>query len=138
MTVHQRRLKLIEFAIGATQFECQVASWKLNNNSADGDKQYTFCPDGEFREETDPDYSLDLTFFADWRSGGISDFLTQNDGEDATFSLDHHPDVAAEHVTWTGTLRVKAPSVGGDARKTEQTQVTLMIIGQPVFTREVP
>jgi hypothetical protein len=138
MAVHNRRLKLIEFAIGATQFECQISSWNLANNSDDGDKQFTFCPDGEFREETDPDYALELTFFSDWRSGGISDFLVENDGTDAAFTLDHHPDIPAEHVTWTGTCRVKAPNVGGDARATESQEVTLQVIGKPEYVRETP
>lgn len=138
MAVHSRKIKLIEFAIGATQFECQISSWTLENNSDDGEKFYTLCPDGEFREEAEPDYALSLTFFSDWRSGGLSDFLVANDGEDATFTLDHHPDIPAEHVTWTGTVRVKAPNVGGDARTTETQEITLQVIGKPVYVRETP
>lgn len=138
MSVHNRKLKLIEFAIGVTQFECQLSNWNLENNSDDGEKFYTYCPDGEFREEAEPDYALSLTFFSDWRSGGISDFLVENDGTNATFTLDHHPDIPAEHVTWTGTVRIKAPNVGGDARTTETQEITLQVVGKPLYARETP
>lgn len=135
MTIHNRKLKLIEFDLGGTNFECQIKTWNLPNNTDDGDKIYTFCPDGEDREETDPDYALELTFFSDWRSGGISDFLVENDGETAAFQLDHHPDIVGEHVRWTGSVKLKAPSVGGDARTTETQEVTLQCIGKPVYAR---
>lgn len=135
MSLHSRQLKLIEFDLGGTQFECQVSSWSIANNTADGEKIYTFCPDGESITETQPDYAMELTFYSDWRSGGISDFLVQNDGLDAEFQLDHHPDIPAEHVRWNGTVRVKAPNVGGDVKSQETTQVTLQIIGKPDYTR---
>lgn len=135
MAVHQRKLKLIEFGLGAEQFECQIRSWKLNNNTPDGDKGYTFCPDGAYIEETEPDWSLDLTFLSDWRTSGVSHYLTTNDGTDVPFALDHHPDIPGEHVQWTGTVHIKAPSVGGDARTTETSEVTLQLVGEPTYTR---
>lgn len=135
MVAHNRRLKVITFTLEGVSFECQLASWTLTNNSADGEKMYTFCPDGEFREETDDDWALDLRFFSDWRSGGISDYLQTNDKETVAFVINHHPDIVGEHVRWTGNVVIRAPSVGGDARTTEQTQVTLQVIGTPVYTR---
>jgi hypothetical protein len=138
MAAHNRKLKVIEFAVGGTNFEAQISNWTLENNSEDGEKFYTFSPDGEFIEEAEPDYALTLTFFSDWRSDGISDYLVANDGMNAAFTLDHHPDVAAEHVTWTGTVRIKAPNVGGEARTTETQEVTLQCIGKPTYTSETP
>lgn len=139
MTIHKRKIKLIEFSLGTDPsdiaFECQVSSWLLNNNTEDGDKIYTLCPTGEDTEETDPDYTLDVTFFSDWRSDGISDFLWKNDGATIGFRLDHHPDIPAEHVSWSGQLKIKAPNVGGEARATETTEVTFVIIGKPVYAR---
>lgn len=135
MVAHNRRLKVITFTLAGVAFECQLASWTLTNNSADGEKMYTFCPDGEFREESDDDWALDLRFFSDWRSGGISDYLQVNDKETVAFVIDHHPDIVGEHVRWSGNVAIRAPSVGGDARTTEQTQVTLQVIGTPVYTR---
>jgi hypothetical protein len=140
MAIHKRKMTLIEFSLGTdptdVAFECQVQSWSLNNNTEDGDKIYSLCPTGEDTEETDPDYTLDITAYADWRSDGFSDYLVQHDGETVAFRLDHHPDIPAEHVTWTGDLKVKAPNVGGEARETEMTEVTLVIIGTPTYTRD--
>ena len=137
MSAHNRRLKFIEFALGATNFQIQCSSWTLTNNSPDGEKMYTYDPDGEFYEEADPEYALDLRFFSDWRSAGISEYLWENDGAVVTFTLDHFPDIPAEHITWTGEVLIKAPNVGGDVRTTEVTEVTLRCIGKPVKTREV-
>lgn len=135
MSVHHRKLKRIEFAIGETQFECQVQSWSLDPGIGDGERNYTFCPDGEFIEEADPEPTLELTFYSDWRSDGISTFLWEHQGEEAEFTLDHHPDIPEEHVRWTGTVRVRPGPVGGEARETETTEVTLEIVGEPTFER---
>lgn len=135
MAAHNRRLKTITFTLGATAFECQVKSWQIVNNTEDGERQFTFCPDGEFYEEADDTYALELTFFSDWRSGGISDFLVANNQTNVAFQLDHHPAIVGEHVRWTGTVKVKAPTVGGEVRTTEMTEVTLPVIGKPVYAR---
>jgi hypothetical protein len=135
VTTHNRKLKVIEFVLLGVNFECQVASWKMNNNTDDGDKLFSFCgpSGGEFRSEATDDYSLDLTFYSDWRSAGISRFLTVHNGEDAAFKLDHHPDIPLEHVYWEGTVKLRAPNVGGDARATEMTETTLVVVGKPTF-----
>lgn len=141
MAAHGRRLKTLMLTLGDestdnVQAECQLRSWNLANNSAEGEKLFTYCtdPDGqEFREETDPDYALEATFLADWREDGISTWLWQHDGELVNFVLDHHPDIAAEHCQWSGQLYVRAPNVGGEVRTTEETTVTLPIEGKPDF-----
>lgn len=130
-----RKVKLIEFSIGLVAFECQVQTWNMANNTDDGERFYTQCPNGEFREDAEPDYALELTFFSDWRSAGISDYLTVNDGLRVAFQLDHHPDIVGEHVRWSGFLKVKAPNVGGEARTTEMTEVTLQVEGKPTYSR---
>ncbi len=139
MTIHKRKMKLIEFSLGTDPtdiaFECQIQSWTLNNNTEDGDKVYTLCPEGEDVEETDPDYTIDLTAFADWRSDGFSDYLWTHDGQTVDFKLDNHPDIVAEHVQWTGQVKIKAPSVGAEAREDEMTEVTLVVIGKPTYSR---
>lgn len=148
MGAHNRKLKYLMLGLGDSpdefEFACQVETWTLNNNTEDGEKRYSFCynaadpdpNDGEFREDAEPDWSLSLTLYADWRSNGISRYLTQHDGETVVFRLDHHPDIPAEHVTWDGSLKIKAPSVGGEPRTTEMTEVELVIIGKPVDSYE--
>lgn len=144
MTIHHRKLKQITFTIGDTSaspaideesFQCQISNWMVNNNTEDGEKIYAFCPDGEDREEPDPDYSLDLTFFSDWTEDGISDFLQTHNQTWVDFVLDHHPDLPDEHVRWSGRCKIKAPSVGGDVRATETQTITLPIEGEPSYER---
>lgn len=136
MAIHNRRIKNTEITFGDdNDFQCQVQSWTLANNSSDPERIYTQCPDGVDFEEVDDEWALELTFFSDWRSAGVSDYLIANDGENVAFTLVHHSGVEGEEVTWTGTVRIKAPSVGGEVRTTEMTEVTLQILGKPVYTR---
>lgn len=134
MPVHHRRLKLIELEINGNTYECQVQSWEIQNNTDDGERHFTFCPDGEFREDADDDYALQLNFFSDWRKPtGLAHFLTVNDKQWVNFRLDHHPDIPEEHVAWTGRVRCRAPNVGGEVRTEEMTEVTLPIEGKPTY-----
>jgi hypothetical protein len=141
MTIHQRRLKVIAFTIGddvENSFECQVQSWTLDPGIDDGDLQWSYCAtDNSFIEETDPQPTLDLTFWSDWRSEGVSAYLWDHKGEVATFALDHHPDIPEEHVRWTGSLLVRPGPAGGDARTTEQTEVTLQIVPDSLMFERV-
>lgn len=135
MTAQNRKLKQITFDLGGNAFAVQCLNWQVVNNSADGDLRYVYAPNEEFREETDPDWALEMTFFSDWRSGGVSDYLTRNDGVTVAFQLDHHPAIPAEHVRWNGQVIIKAPTVGGEVRTTEETPVTLQCVGKPVYSR---
>lgn len=135
MPINNRRLKRVTFTIGGTDFACQLRSWKINNDTEDGETLYSYCPDGEDREETDDSYSLELSFFSDWKSAGVSEYLWANDKQRVAFVLDHHPDIVGEAQRFTGTVVIKAPSVGGEVRTTELTEVTLQIIGKPVKVR---
>lgn len=135
MVAHNRKLKQIVFDVGGLEFQAQCSTWQLVNNSDDPEKVYTYAPDGEFYEEVDPSYTLEATFFADWRSDGVSDYLWAHDGETVAFQIDHHPDIPLEHVRWTGTLVIKAPTVGGDVRTTEAMETTFAVVGKPEYTR---
>jgi hypothetical protein len=137
-----RKLKTITFTLGGSSFESQLKSWTLNNNTKVGNTTFTFGgnPDdptlpGAIVEDTDPDWTLDLTFLADWASGGVSDYLTVHDTEQANFVLDHLPNQVGEHVRWVGAVKLAAPNVGGAANATEETQVSLKIVGSPVYSR---
>lgn len=133
-TVHNRRLKYVIFSInGVTGFQCQLQSWQINNNTPEGQRQYTYCPDGQFVDEADPAWTLDLRFFADWRSNGISDYLWSHRGEPAVVTIQHHPGIIGESKQFSMDTVIRAPSVGGDVRTTEQTSVTLTIAGEPDY-----
>lgn len=140
MTIHNRKLKIITFTVGEAPdeetFQCQTKTWNINNNTDPGEKLYSFCgpgAEGEAREDSDPDYELALEMYSDWRDNGFSDWAWRHDGETVTWRIDHHPDIAAEHKAFGGTLKVMCPSVGGEARTTEMSSVTWPIIGRPDY-----
>ncbi|TDD98898.1 hypothetical protein [Jiangella asiatica] len=135
--VNHKKLKEITLTLDGVDYQCQVSNWQVVNNTEDGERFYTFCPDGEFREEADPDYALELTYFADWTVGGISDVLTTLDGQWVTFLLVNHPDDPDWGVQWTGECKVKAPSAGGAVRTTETQTVTFPIEGKPIYSRDL-
>lgn len=136
---HSRKIKFSQLGFDGEQFECSLERWKLTNNTEDGEKQYVQCPGddgtGEFREEAEPDWVLELRFNADWRVNGISDWLQVHNGETVDFQLDHLYDVVGEHVRWTGRTKIKAPGAGGDVRTTEKSEITLPVIGEPTYSR---
>lgn len=133
--LHHRKIKQIVFDLGGTTFQCQIENFNFVNNTPDGAKIYSMCPDGVDLEETDEDWALTLRFFSDWRANGLSDFLMLNDGQNAVLELEHHPDIPAEHTIWGATARIKAPNVGGDVKVTERQEVTLQLLAKPTYTR---
>jgi hypothetical protein len=135
-SVHYRRLKIVTFTLNGVDYSCQLNNWSMINNTVDGEKTFTYCGNpSEFRTETDDNYALQLKFYADWRLAGISNYLWNNARAVAGFVLDHMPDIVGEHVRWTGNCVIKAPTVGGDLRMLEETSVTLLVLGLPIFTR---
>lgn len=135
MSAHNRKLKFVTFELDGTEYQVQLSNWTLENNSEDGEKFFVYAADGEFVEDSDPDYTLNMTFYSDWRSDGISDYLWQNDGATVAFTLDHHPDIALEHVQFSGDVKIKAPTVGGEVRTTEVTEVAFQVVGAVTYTR---
>jgi hypothetical protein len=137
---HHRKLKILTLDIGGTEFQIQCRKAQIVNNTDDGETFYTFGNDGNddstsFVEAADPSFALDLEFYSDWRSAGISDYLWDNDGVDVDFQLDLNPDIPAEHVIFNGTVNVKAPSPGGEIRTTDVTAATLQCAGKPAKSR---
>lgn len=130
-----RKLKDTSLTLGGVEFNSQCKNWVLNNDTGDGETKYTFAPDGAFVDPADDAYSIDLQFYADWRSNGISDFLTSRDGQTVTYQIDHLVNFVGERARFNGSVLIKAPSVGGDIRATEETVVKLICTGKPVYTR---
>lgn len=134
MPPQHKQLKLITLTVAGQSWEGQIRRWELDPGEQDGDQAYTFSPDGAFTEDTTPEPTLLLEFYADWRANGISDYLWTHRGETAVFVLDHNPDDAASHVRWTGSIVLKAPTAGGEARTNEVGEVTFQCQGMPTYT----
>ncbi|QRP48004.1 hypothetical protein [Amycolatopsis sp. FDAARGOS 1241] len=135
MSLKVRRLKVITLTIGGVSVECQLSSWTLDPGVQDGDRLYTYCPDGTAIGETDAEPTLAVTAFSDWSAGGFEDFLWTNRGTVVEFELNHHPDITGEHVRWTGQLMAQPAPVGGDRGDNETTEITFQVIGDPVYSR---
>ena len=69
MSTYKRKNKVVEFILGESpsdeiDYSCQLKTYKLNNNTPDGEVQYTYCSDpddptaGETRESAEPSWSL--------------------------------------------------------------------------------
>lgn len=143
MAPHQRRRKLITLDLDGVQYECQINDWKLTPPANVGDKKWTYCPDGEYREEVDDDdWTLDLKWLSDWRVGGLDRVLHAAAAQEApdnqlTFSVVLHPGVTGESSTWSGVIIAKAPPLGGEARTTEESEMSFTGVGDfpvPVYT----
>lgn len=135
MTAHNRKLKTLTLDIDGVQYQKQVTNWRMVNGTDEPETVYVFSPGDEFADEADPSWTLELTFLADWTAAGLSTFLTEHNAEEVPFQVDHHPDIPTDHVRWVGVLKLKAPDVGGEVRATETTELTMKVVGEPVFSR---
>lgn len=128
MAPHVTKHKIVTLDVGGEDFAIQLRAYQLVNDTEDGERAYTFAPDGEYEEETDPVWNLEMTLLTDWRVNGVSDFLFSHNGEVMPFQLDVNPDIPAEHVRFSGDVKIKAPSVGGEARTTATHEITLPLL----------
>jgi hypothetical protein len=91
VAAHNRKLTHVILTLDGTEFQSQLKSVTWNNNTDDATIFFVFEPGEEFAEAADPSWSLDVSFYADWRAGGIADFLYSHDEEDVAYVLDHLP-----------------------------------------------
>lgn len=135
MTAHNRKLKNVVFELDGVDYAGQLTSCTMSNGTDDPDITYTLKEGEEFADDADPSWTFDLSFVADWTVNGISDYLTDHGGEQVSFRYELHTDLPTDHVAWDGQIKLKAPDVGGDARATEKTDITLAVVGEPVKSR---
>lgn len=136
MSIHTGQLKYLSLNIDGNEFRAQLKSWNLNNNSDDPDKIYTYGADGqnEDSEEEIPSWELVLSFYSDWRTPtGISHYLWINGGQTVDYTIEHNLGSTGNNPTFSGQVKLKRPSVGGDVRTTEVTDITLAVVGEPDY-----
>lgn len=135
MTANNKRLKQLTLVINGVDYACQATDVNVVNNTPDGDKVFTFCADGEFREETDDDWALEVKWVSDWTAGGFNRILEANNGVTVPAIVTFHTDALG---TWshreTGNVILKAPSKGGTVRTTDMSEQTFLFVGKPVTT----
>lgn len=135
---HVKKLKQVTLTVAGESWECQTEKVELVNDTDDPEQAYVLCEDGSYYDESDPSYKLDFTALADWRVAGLSRYLWQHKGEVAAFTYVLHPEDPASTVHWTGEVRLKAPTAGGEARATEKQEVSLPVLGEPTFVTGAP
>lgn len=136
MAAQHRKLEVLTFTLGGIEFQDQVTTLVIENNTDDAEVKYTFGGDAaSFAEAAEDSFALSLTMYSDWRSNGISDYLWSHDGETVACQIDHLEDYTGEHVRFAGSLQLKAPNVGGEVRTSETTETTLTWVGRPTYTR---
>lgn len=136
MSIHTNKLKYISLELDGEEFRAQLRSWRLVPNDEEGDSIYTYGVDGqnEDTEDADVTWTLELSFYADYRSPtGISHWLWVHGGETVAFTIEHNLGSAGEDPQWTGEVKIKKPAVGGEVRTTELTEVTLALAGEPTY-----
>jgi|SRR5215217_1126943 len=130
MSLNVNRNKNISFTLDGTSVDCQVQSYTFDPGIDDGDVLYSYCSSGANRtvQEVDDNPTLDVTFYADFHTTGVSRFLWEHKGEDVDFELVHLNDKADQKFTVTGVLRARPGPLGGDVRDNDMTETTFQVI----------
>ena len=112
MAVTHRKLRIAILVIGGINFEEQCRVINLVNNTDDPEVFDTFGgPASSFAEAADPSWTLELTAYADWRSNGLSDFLTALDAYRT--SLDAEDQLAISRTRAATALVAIYKALGG-------------------------
>lgn len=135
MPAHNRKIKLSELELDGVDYAAQCTTILLVNNTPDPEVRHTHGgAAASFSEESDPDWTLQLNFYNDYRSAGITRYLLMHDGEEVDFTHGHLADIVGEHIRGTGRVQIKAASFGGEARQTDAGDSNLRVVGKPTFT----
>jgi hypothetical protein len=129
----------VSLTLGATpdEFNCQVAAAMLEVTAGDEVTYTTLCSDGTFSEVGRSTYALSLRLGQDWAdSQGLARYLWDNEGTTQSFRLQAHGSSTASAETtpaMTGTVRIVAPSYGGEVDTYAEAEVSLPCTAKPVL-----
>lgn len=132
---HNRKIRNSQLLLDGQAFHSQCSNFVLDTGQGDAEQFHTIDPDSSFAEEAEAEPKLTLTLYSDWRSTGVTAWLWAHRGETLPFQLDHHVDIVGEHVRFSGSVQIKAPTVGGDARATETSEVEMTVVGDIDYER---
>jgi hypothetical protein len=119
------------------QFNCDVHLAEVLSEPGDTIEYQTLCPTGSFSSIGKTTYSLHLVAAQDWSTTGLARFLWDNDGALADFQYQAHG-VAAIPPTavlpgMSGSVRLVAPTYGGEADTYAELEVTLPCSSKPTL-----
>jgi hypothetical protein len=143
-------LKLLPSGPTRVQFNCDVHLAEVVSEPGDTVEYQTLCPTGSFSSIGKTTYLLHLVAAQDWSTAGLARFLWDNDGALAEFQYQAHGASAIPPTASTpgmsGTVRLVAPTYGGEADTYAELEVelpcsskpTLVVATFPALTEEEP
>lgn len=122
----------ITLTIDGEDYECAVLSCVLTPETPEI-TWATSCPDGQGSDVGSTKWTLDLSVATDSSPTGLARILQENSGDIVTFSF--VPDGVNNPTQIAGgSVRLKPIAYGGTADQLAQADVSLNVIGQPVWT----
>lgn len=130
-------LKLLPAGPSRVQYNCDVHLAEVVAEPGDEVSYRTLCPTGTFSSIGATTFGLHLVAAQDWSTTGLARFLWENDGALAEFQYQPHgaaviPPTAAM-PGMTGTVRLIAPTMGGEADTYAELDVTLPCSAKPAL-----
>lgn len=120
----------------AAEFNCDVHSVTVEATPGDDVTYQTLCPNGSYTRKGTTTYVLHLTGVQDWATDGLSLFLWNHAGAQATALVQAHgatqaPD--ASHPTMSMSVTLVEGSYGGEADTWAEFDVSLPCSGRPTL-----
>lgn len=124
----------------AIEVNCDVHTVEVVTTPGDEVTYQTLCPDGSFSEVARSSYALHIVAAQDWGADGLARVLWEHEAEEAEFRYQAHgsevggadaPSDAAPGMM--GSVRLIAPTYGGEADTFAELDVTLPCLTKPTL-----
>ena len=120
--VNARLVKQISLQVGTDHFSKHVNNCTYTPSSSQQEWRGG-TPDAVFTDSTASTWALALTFIQDWETEqSLCNFLLEHEGESATLTYMPHAD---GEVSFTSTVQLVAPTIGGAVGSFNESTVTL-------------
>jgi hypothetical protein len=118
------------------EYNCDAHTAEIVSTPGDEVSYVTLCPDGSFTEIGRTSYALHIVAAQDWSATGLARFLWDNEGALATFTYQPHGaaiDPSDSTPGMTGSVRLVAPNMGGEAESYAELDVTMPCTAKPTL-----
>jgi hypothetical protein len=119
------------------QFNCDIHTAEVITEPGDVVEYQTLCATGSFSSIGKSTYTLHIVAAQDWSTTGLARFLWDNDGALADFQYQAHGTSVIPPTTafpgMSGTVRLVAPTYGGEADTYAELDVELPCSSRPTI-----
>ena len=130
-------LKLLPSGPSRVQYNCDVHLAEVIAEPGDEVTYQTLCPTGTYSSVGKTTFALHLVAAQDWSTTGLARFLFENDGALAEFQYQPHGSTVIPPTAalpgMAGTVRLIAPTMGGEADTYAELDVTLPCSSKPTL-----